>query len=55
MKCANGDSMRDRLDQAAVATAGIDPKTVRDWRARISREPTITNTRAKELEDDEVV
>ncbi len=37
------DDMRDCLDRAVAQTTGIDTETVRDWRARISREPTITN------------
>ena len=42
-KYAADDDMRDCLDQAAARTAGIDLETIRDWRARISREPTVTN------------
>ena len=49
-KYADGDDMRDHLDQAAAATTGIDLKMIRVWRARISREPTITNMPAEELE-----
>ena len=40
------DPMRDRLDQAAAATAGISLNKIRDWRSRISLEPTISNERA---------
>ena len=47
-KRAADDDMRDRLDQAAAQTTGIDLETIRDWRARISREPTVTNERAAE-------
>ena len=35
--------MRDCFDQAAARTTGIDIGTIRDWRARISREPTVTS------------
>ncbi len=45
-KNAADDDMRDRLDQAAAQTTGIDIETIRDWRARISREPTVSNERA---------
>ena len=45
-KHAADDDMRDRLDQAAARTTGIDLETIRDWRARISREPTVSNERA---------
>ena len=45
-KNAANDDMRERLDQAAAQTLGIDIETIRDWRMRISREPTITNVRA---------
>ena len=47
-KRAADDDMRDRLDQAAARTTGIDLETIRDWRARISREPTVSNERAAE-------
>ena len=47
-KSAADDDMRDCLDQAAAATTGIGLETIRDWRGRISREPTITNSRAAE-------
>ena len=47
-KHAADDDMRDRLDQAAARTTGIDIETIRDWRTRISREPTVTNERAAE-------
>ena len=42
-KHADRDDMRDRLDRAAAATTGIDLATIRDWRTRISREPTVSN------------
>ena len=45
-KHAADDDMRDRLDQAAARTTGIDLETIRDWRTRISREPTVSNERA---------
>ena len=38
---AADDGMRERLDAAAAQGTGIDLPTIRDWRARISREPTI--------------
>ena len=38
---AADDAMRERLDAAAAQGTGIDLPTIRDWRARISREPTI--------------
>ena len=37
------DEVRDRLDRAASETVGIDIATIRDLRARISREPTVSN------------
>ena len=37
------DDMREHLDQAAAQTTGMDIETIRDRRARISREPTVTN------------
>ena len=40
---AADDDMRDRLDRAAARTTGIDIAIIRDWRARISREPTVSN------------
>ena len=46
-KEAADDKVRDCLDQAAATTTGIDLATIRDWRARISREPTISNVRAE--------
>ena len=42
-KYAADDDMRDCLDRAAAQTAGIDLETIRGWRVRISREPTVTN------------
>ena len=42
-KNAADDDMRDCLDQAAAQTTGIDLETIRDWRGRISREPTVAN------------
>jgi len=42
-KNSANDEMRDCLDQAASETAGIDIATIRDMRARISREPTVSN------------
>ena len=40
---AAGDDMRDCLDRAAAATTGMDLATIRDWRTRISCEPTVSN------------
>lgn len=45
-KHAADDDMRDRLDRAAARTTGIDIETIRDWRARIAREPTVGNESA---------
>ena len=42
-KRSSDDEMRDCLDRAASETTGIDIATIRDWRARISREPTVSN------------
>ena len=39
---ASDDDVRDCLDQAAAKTTGIDLETIRNWRARISREPTVS-------------
>ncbi len=47
-KHAAEDDLRECLDEAAAQTTGIDLETIRDWRARISREPTITNKQAAE-------
>ena len=49
-KLAADDDMRDILDRAAAQTAEIDLETVRDWRIRISREPTISNKSLAALE-----
>ena len=46
-KHAGHDDMRDCLDRAAAATTGVDLATIRDWRARISREPTVSNESAE--------
>ncbi|MDE0537349.1 MAG: DEAD/DEAH box helicase family protein [Rhodospirillales bacterium] len=45
-KMSADDEMRDCLDRAASETTGIDIATIRDWRARISREPTVSNAPA---------
>ena len=45
-KHAAEDDMRDCLDRAASATTGISLSTIRNWRARISREPTVSNEAA---------
>ena len=37
------DKIRDCLDRAASETVGIDLATIRNWRLRISREPTVSN------------
>ncbi len=42
------DELRDRLDQAATETTGVALATIRDLRARISREPTVSNQRGEE-------
>ena len=42
-KHAANDDMRDCLDRAASVAGGIELTTIRDWRARISREPTVSN------------
>ena len=42
------DDMREHLDQAAAQTTGMNIETIRDWRVRISREPTVTNDHATE-------
>ena len=47
-KYAADDEVRECLDQAAAKTTGIALETIRDWRVRISREPTISNERGKE-------
>ena len=44
------DPMRDRLDQAAAATTGIPLDTIRDWRGRISLEPTVSGAHAPEAD-----
>ena len=45
-KYAADDDMRDCLDRAAAQTTRIDLETIRGWRARVSREPTVTNDHA---------
>ena len=45
-KNAADDDMRDCLDQAAATTTGIKLATIRDLRARISCEPTVSNVSA---------
>ena len=42
-KYAADDEVRDCLDLAASETTGIDITAIRDMRARISREPTVSN------------
>ncbi len=42
-KNSANDEMRDCLDRAASETVGTDIATIRDMRARISREPTVSN------------
>ena len=44
-KEATNDPLRDYLDQAAAETIGLDIAQVRDWRARLAKEPTISNER----------
>ena len=51
-KHAAGDDMRDCLDRAAAATTGIDLETIRDLRARTSREPTLSNEPAAGAQED---
>lgn len=43
------DEMRDCLDRAAAETVGIDIAAIRDLRARISREPTVSNEPATDM------
>ena len=50
-KHAADDPMRDCLDRAAAATTGIDLETIRDWRARTSREPTVSNEPATDFQE----
>ena len=40
---AADNQMRECIDQAAAQTTGIEIETIRDWRLRISREPTVSN------------
>ncbi len=42
---AANDEMRDCLDRAAAEAAEIDLGTIRDWRARLSREPTVSGSK----------
>ena len=46
-KHAANNEFRDILDRSAAKTIGIDIETIRDWRQKISREPTISNQRAE--------
>ncbi len=41
------DDLRDCLDHAAAQTTGIDIETIRDWRQRLTAEPTVTNARPR--------
>ena len=43
-KNAAADEMRDILDQAVAQTTGLDLEVLRDWRLRLSLEPTICNS-----------
>ncbi len=45
-KNAAHDALRDQLDLAAAATIGIPIAQVRDWRKRLSLEPTVCNRRS---------
>ena len=47
---AASDPVRDRLDQAAATTTDIPLDMIRDWRARISLEPTVSNERAPQAD-----
>jgi len=47
-KYAADDKVRECLDQAASQTTGIALETIRDWRSRISSEPTISKARGTE-------
>ena len=47
-KYAADDDMRDLIDHAAAQTTGIEIETIRDWRSRLSREPTVSNEYAEE-------
>lgn len=47
-RSAADDAMRDCLDAAAAQTTGIDLPTIREWRARLSREPTVRGEIASE-------
>ena len=49
-KFAADDDMRECLDRAAAGTTGIDLQTIRGWRVRTSREPTLTNELTKQLD-----
>ena len=46
---AADDEMRECLDQAATQSTGIDIKVIRDWRARLSCEPTVSNVRSVKI------
>ena len=47
-KNAVDDEVRKCLDQAAARTTGIDIEAIRDWKARVCREPTISKERDAE-------
>ncbi len=47
-KHSAADELRDRLDQATAETTGVALATIRDLRARISREPTVSNQHGEE-------
>ena len=50
---AADDEVRERLDQAAAQTTGIDIELIRHWRVRVSREPTVSNVRSVKIGNDE--
>ena len=49
---AANDGMRELLDQAASQTTGINLDTIRDWRRRISREPTVSGRKTPDTPTD---
>ena len=52
MKQAEECEVRKLIDGAAASALGVHPDRLADWRRRLATEPTITNRRAEERDDD---
>ena len=45
MRFAETDRVRIAIDAVAARTCGLSQETIADWRARLSREPTVSGQR----------